>query len=190
MSSYCGICNIYIHAWHQFSPGANWWSHSERQITTGLYHSLGSWYRAERREDAHSPVELEFDENQKSLPQYTDGRSLRTMVRTRATIVDMRGQLNIRQWEETASAATENVWFEDCESLFSQLIFPSTKQVDNKRLAIDLPALKELIWDNRDDCDEEVDLSSLDRHVGDAGRLLDKDDDFWPTERNVEYGYL
>ena len=41
-----------------------------------LYHSLGSW---SRREDARSPVELEFDENQKSLPQYTDGRSLRTI---------------------------------------------------------------------------------------------------------------
>ena len=36
---------------------------------------------------------------------------------------------------------------------------PNTKLVDNKRLAIDLSALKQLIWDNRDDCDEEVDGS-------------------------------
>ena len=69
-------------------------------------------------------------------------------LRTRAAIVDMRGQLNIRQWEVTATAAIGRVWFADCESLFAQLISPNTKQVDNKRLAIDLSALK-LIWDNR-----------------------------------------
>ena len=54
-------------------------------------------------------------------------------LRTRAAIVDMR--LNIRQWEETASAAMGQVWFTDCESLFAHLISPNTKQVDNKRLA-------------------------------------------------------
>ena len=48
-------------------------------------------------------------------------------LRTRATIVDMRGQLNIRQWEETASAAIGHVWFKDCESLFAHLISPNTK---------------------------------------------------------------
>ena len=74
----------------------------------------------------------------------------------------MRGQLNVRQWEETASAAMGHVWFADCESLFAHLISPNTKQVDNKRLAIDLSALKELIWDNRGDCDEKVDGSKVD----------------------------
>ena len=77
-------------------------------------------------------------------------------LRTRATIVDMRGELNIRQWEETASAAMGHVCFTDRRSLFSHLISPEYQQVDNKRLAIDLSALKRLIWDNRDDCDEEV----------------------------------
>ena len=78
-------------------------------------------------------------------------------LRTRAAIVDMRGQLNIRQWEETASAALGHVWFTDCESVFAHVVRPNTKQVANKRLAIDLSALEHLIWDNRDDCDEEVD---------------------------------
>ena len=80
----------------------------------------------------------------------------------------MRGQLNIRQWEETASAAVGHVWFTDCESLFAQLISHSTKQVDNKRFAIDLSPLKQLIWDNRDDCDEEVEISK-----GDHPRWID-----------------
>ena len=74
----------------------------------------------------------------------------------------MRRQLNIRQWEETPSAALGHVWFPDCESLFAHLISPSTKQVDNKSLAIDLSAQKQLILDNRDCCDEEVDGSKDD----------------------------
>ena len=89
-------------------------------------------------------------------------------LRTRAAIVDMRGQLNIRQWEETASAAMGHVRFTDCESLFAHLVSSQTKQVDNKRLAIDLSALKQPIWDNFDDCDEEVDGSR-----GDYPRWID-----------------
>ena len=65
----------------------------------------------------------------------------------------------ISQSEETASAEMGHVWLKDCESLFAHLISSNTKQVDNKRLAIDLSALKQLILDNRDDCDEEVDGS-------------------------------
>ena len=79
-------------------------------------------------------------------------------LRTRATIVGMKGQLKIPQWEETASAAMGHVWFVDCESVIS----PNTKQIDDKRPAIDLSALKQLIWDNRDDCDEEVNGSKED----------------------------
>ena len=99
----------------------------------------------------------------------------------------MRGQLNIRQWDETASAAMGHVWFTDCESLFSHLISPNTKQVDNKRLAIDVSALKQLIRDNRDDCDEEVGGSKGDhpRWIDTSamlGRLLHEDDDFWRIE--------
>ena len=89
-------------------------------------------------------------------------------LRTRAIIADMRGRLNIREWEETASAAMGHVWFANCESLFAHLNSTNTKQVDNKRLAIDLSALKQLIWDKRDDCDEEVDGSK-----GDCPRWID-----------------
>ena len=44
-------------------------------------------------------------------------------LRILAAVVDMRGQLNIREWEETASAAMGHVWFTDCESLFAHLDF-------------------------------------------------------------------
>ena len=88
---------------------------------------------------------------------YAFSNAVENGLRTRAAIVDMRGQHNVRQREQTASAAMSHVWFTDCESLFAHLICPNTKQVDSKRLAIDLSALKHLIWDNQDDCDEEVD---------------------------------
>ena len=45
---------------------------------------------------------------------------------------------------------------------------PNTKRVDNKRSAIDLAPLKQLLKDNRDDCDEEVDGSK-----GDYPRWID-----------------
>ena len=60
-----------------------------------------------------------------------------------------------------------HVWFADCESLFTHVISPNTKQVDNRRLAIDLSALKQLISDNRDDCDE------FDGSKGDYPRWID-----------------
>ena len=90
-------------------------------------------------------------------------------LRPRATIVDMTGHLNIRQWEETNSAVTGHVWFTDCEGLFAHLISPNTKQVDNKRLAMDVSSLKQLIWNNRDDCDEE----EVDGSKGDYPRSMD-----------------
>ena len=82
-------------------------------------------------------------------------------LRTRAVIVDLEGQLNIRQWEETASAAMGHVWFAVKVSLLMWCL-PIPKQVDNKRLAIHLSALKQLVWDNLDDCDENFDGSKGD----------------------------
>ena len=116
-------------------------------------------------------------------------------LRTRAFIIDMRGKLNIRQWRETAAAAMGHVWFTDCESLFSHLISTNTKQIDNKRLAIDLSALKQLILDNRDDCDEKVDSSkgNYPRWIDTCTMLADcltKNEELLSTERNVGHRYL
>ena len=52
-----------------------------------------------------------------------------------------------------------HVWFADCDSFFSHLISPTTKQVDNERWRSIFSALKQLISDNGDGCDEEVDGS-------------------------------
>ena len=123
-----------------------------------LIHSL-SWSSTRIRRVCHSILMAEA---------YALSNADEHGLRTQATIVDMRGQLNIRQWEETASAAVRHVWFADFESLLAHLMSPNPKQVDSKRLAIDLCALKQLIWDNLDDCDQEVDGS-----MGDDPRWID-----------------
>ena len=52
--------------------------------------------------------------------------------------MDRRGQLNIRQWEETVSAQ----WDAIPNVLISA---PNVEQVDKKRLVIDLQGLTEII---------------------------------------------
>ena len=184
MQSYCRICNIYIHTWHLFSPD---FSRDDAVVVTisdtsvcqeqekldgitqnfksqqacitvlapgnalnsekMLIHPL-SWISTRIKRVCRSTRMAEA---------HALSNAVEHGLRTRATIIDMRGQLSIRQWAEAASAAMGHVWFTDCESLFAHLILPNTRQVDNKRLAIDVSALKQLILDNRDDCDEEVD---------------------------------
>ena len=65
------------------------------------------------------------------------------------------------------------------------LISPNTKQVDNKRMAIDLSALQQLIWDNRDDCDEKVDGSN-----GDYPRWIDTSAMLTDCSKKTKNSYL
>ena len=61
------------------------------------------------------------------------------------------------------------------KSLFSHDISEYQKSLIIKRLAIDLSVLKQLIWDNRDDCGEEVDGSKGDylRWIDTSAMLAD-----------------
>ena len=89
-------------------------------------------------------------------------------LRTRATIVDMRGQLKfvsgrkrlLQQWD-TSGLQTVKV------SVHIEIL-PIPNKSTPKRLATDLSALKQLIVDNRDDSDGEVDGSN-----GDYPRWID-----------------
>ena len=81
----------------------------------------------------HLSLVLEFNQNPKSFETCAFSKGVKHGLRLRATLVDMKGQLNIRRWEETASASMGHVWFADCESLFSYLVSPNTRQIDNTR---------------------------------------------------------
>ena len=89
--------------------------------------------------------------------------------------------------EQITTGLYQSLVSSHCKSPFTHLISPNTKEVDNKHLTIDLSALKQLIWDNRDDCDEEVDGSKGDhpRWIDTFAMLADffnEDDGFWPIE--------
>ena len=92
--------------------------------------------------------ELGFDENQKSLSQYIDGRSLRTVQCCRTWIANTSYH---RRHERTAQYSS--VGGNGFCSNGTRLVRSS---------------LKQLIWDNRGDCDEEVDGSN-----GDYPRWVD-----------------
>ena len=68
-------------------------------------------------------------------------------ARIRAAIVDARGLLDTTRWEDTSSDNMSHVWVTDCESLYENIISPKMNSVDNKRLAIDLSALRQLVWE-------------------------------------------
>ena len=152
MQSYCRICNICIHAWHLFSPnflgmmqplqrlatpvsvknrieqdqldGVTQNFKSQQACITALapgnalnaekmlIHPL-SWSSTRIRRVCRRTLMAEA---------YALSNAVEHGFRTRATLVDMRGQLTICEWEETASAAMGHVWFTDCESIFAHLI--------------------------------------------------------------------
>ena len=80
-------------------------------------------------------------------------------LRTRATIVERTAPYSPMGGNSFRSNGTCLV-YRLRKSLFSLDIseYQTSRQ---KRLAIDLSALKQLIWHNRDDCDEEVDGSKV-----------------------------
>ena len=88
--------------------------------------------------------------------------------RIRAAIVDMKGELDFRNWEESASSAMGHVWMTDCDSLYEHLMSQRLNAIENKRLAIDLMALRQQIWERDGERTLEVDHS-----CGDYPRWID-----------------
>ena len=78
------------------------------------------------------------------------------------------GRLDMRQWEKTASQCMGHVWLTDCDSLYEHLMSPRLNAIENKRLAIDLMALRQQIWERDGERTLEVDNS-----CGDYPRWID-----------------
>ena len=81
-------------------------------------------------------------------------------ARVRAAIVDARGLMDRRDWEEPAAQHMSHVWLTDCDSLYEHLISSKMTQVANKRLAIDLKALRQQVWERSGDRTDVVDSPS------------------------------
>ena len=89
-------------------------------------------------------------------------------ARIRAAFVDMKGKLDMRRWEETASSCMGHVWLTDCDSLYEHLMSSRLNAIENKRLAIDLMALRQQIWERDGERTAVVDNS-----CGDYPRWID-----------------
>ena len=88
--------------------------------------------------------------------------------RLRAALVDMQGKLDLQHWEKSATRHMGHVWMTDCDSLYEHLVAPKLNSIENKRLGIDLMALRQQIWER----DGERTLV-LDRTSGDYPRWID-----------------
>ncbi len=68
-------------------------------------------------------------------------------VQIRAAIADARERLTLTsRWEQTAAELMLNVWMVDCQSLSDHLTNPTFSKCSDKRLSIDLAALRQTLW--------------------------------------------
>ena len=95
-------------------------------------------------------------------------RGTESGARIQAAIADMKGDLDMRSWEESACASMGHFWMTDCDSLYENLIANRHNSIENKRLEIDLMALRQQIWER----DGERTLT-IDHSCGDYPRWID-----------------
>ena len=66
-------------------------------------------------------------------------------VHLRAALCELRGTFTYKDWEEETAKQMRQVLFTDCESLHSYLMNPVAQGCEDKRLEIDLEALREYL---------------------------------------------
>ena len=88
--------------------------------------------------------------------------------RLRAAVVSARGKLDLRNWEISAAKQMSHIWVTDCDSDYEHLVAPKMSNIDNTRLAIDLMALRQDIWERNGEVTEEIDTT-----CGDYPRWID-----------------
>ena len=117
---------------------------------------------------------MELDGNPKSMSRnITSGdNGINQRRRSRSTIESSdRGherKTNLKDWEQSSSSQMGHVWFTDCDSLYEHLISPKNNSVDNKRLAIDLMALRQYVWERNGERSQYIEHS-----CGDYPRWID-----------------
>ena len=70
-------------------------------------------------------------------------------IRIRAAMADMRG-LQTRDWERSSALSRKLVALTDCDSLNKYIKNPAPAGVDDKRLEIDLEAMRQHFWEDFD----------------------------------------
>jgi hypothetical protein len=67
-------------------------------------------------------------------------------LRIRAAITDMFDKLVLKDWEKSAAQHMKDTWLTDCCSLRDHLLNPTFARCSDKRLSIDMAAMRQLIW--------------------------------------------
>jgi len=68
----------------------------------------------------------------------------------RAGVADLHGKLGRRHWEESAARFCTHVWFTDCSSTNESLKRPVPKKGLDKRIGMELAALRQCLWRRKD----------------------------------------
>ena len=82
--------------------------------------------------------------------------------KVRAALAELNGVLLKPDWQQASATHRTSVWMTDCRSLSDHLTSPSLGKVTDKRLSIDLAALRQDLWDNGSG--QEVDQLSKSCH--------------------------
>ena len=67
-------------------------------------------------------------------------------MRLRAALADAHGVFLSTDWEYFTASFMRNVWMIDCNSLNDHLRNPTFTKCSDKRLSIDLAALRQMVW--------------------------------------------
>ena len=87
---------------------------------------------------------------------YAMTSSVEEGFKIRATIADCCNQLDLRNWEESSRKFMKHLWLTDCKSLQEHLCAATLTKTSDKRLSVDLAALRQLIWEKDGEESEEI----------------------------------
>ena len=66
--------------------------------------------------------------------------------RIRAAVTDLHGKLSQQRWEASSAAFMKQLWLTDCKSLEETLLNPKCNTRSDKRLSIEIAALRQSLW--------------------------------------------
>ena len=70
------------------------------------------------------------------------------IVCLRASVLELLGKLPTRgDWEEITRRTMVHVQYTDCRNLSDHLLSPVPKQVEDKRVAVELAGLRQMLWE-------------------------------------------
>ena len=84
-------------------------------------------------------------------------------MKTRAMITCCHNKLDLKNWEDSSREFMQHVWLTDCRSLREHLCSATLAKTADKRLSVDLAALRQLIWEKGGQETEELTIDHPDQ---------------------------